>query len=106
MLSDLRESGSIEQDADLVTFIYRPDYYGITQDEEGNDITGMAELIIRKHRNGQTATVPLKFVSKFGKFEDWDLAAYGDDTFSDNTYTIESKMNDMSPFNPSEDSPF
>ncbi len=106
MLSDLRESGSIEQDADLVTFIYRPDYYGITQDEEGNDITGMAELIIRKHRNGQTATVPLKFVSKFGKFEDWDLASYGDDTFSDNTYTIESKMNDMSPFNPSEDSPF
>ncbi len=106
MLSDLRESGSIEQDADLVTFIYRPDYYGITQDEEGNDINGKAELIIRKHRNGQTGTVNLKFVSKFGKFEDWDLGQYGDDTFGDNSYTIESKMNDMSPFNPSDDKPF
>lgn len=106
MLSDLRESGSIEQDADLVTFIYRPEYYGITQDEEGNDITGMAELIIRKHRNGQTATVPLKFVSKFGKFQDWDIGNYGDDTFSDSSITLESKMNDMSPFNPSDDAPF
>ena len=106
MLSDLRESGSIEQDADLVTFIYRPDYYGITQDEEGNDITGMAELIIRKHRNGQTGTVNLKFVSKYGKFEDWNHTNYGDETFGDNSITIESKMNDMSPFNPSEDQPF
>lgn len=106
MLSDLRESGSIEQDADLVTFIYRPEYYGITQDEEGNDITGMAELIIRKHRNGQTGTVPLKFVSKFGKFEDWELSSYGDETFTDNSITIGSKMNDMSPFNPSDDAPF
>ncbi|MFY0643631.1 MAG: replicative DNA helicase [Bacteroidia bacterium] len=106
MLSDLRESGSIEQDADLVTFIYRPDYYGITQDEEGNDITGMAELIIRKHRNGQTGTVNLKFVSKYGKFEDWNSGNYGDETFGDNSFTIESKLNDMSPFNPSEDQPF
>ena len=52
VLSDLRESGSIEQDADLVTFIYRPEYYGVTQDEEGNDNEGLTEIIIRKHRNG------------------------------------------------------
>ncbi|MBR9860307.1 replicative DNA helicase [bacterium] len=106
VLSDLRESGSIEQDADLVTFIYRPDYYGVTQDEEGNDISGMAELIIRKHRNGQTATIPLKFISKFGKFADWEYNGYGDETFSDNSFTIESKMNDMSPFDPGDDAPF
>lgn len=107
LLSDLRESGSIEQDADLVTFIYRPEYYGITQDHEGNDLTGMAELIIRKHRNGQTGEVTLKFVSKYGKFEDWDTKHYGHDTFTDNSFTIGSKMNnDMSPFDPSDDAPF
>ena len=67
----------------------------------------MAELIIRKHRNGQTGEVPLKFVSKFGRFEDWDMSNYGADTFTDNSFTVGSKMNnDISPFNPSDDVPF
>ncbi len=106
VLSDLRESGSIEQDADLVTFIFRPEYYGITQDEEGNDNTGLTEIIIRKHRNGSPGTVNLKFVKHFGKFTDWGYSDYGDDTIQDSSVTFGSKMNDMSPFEPGEDMPF
>lgn len=106
VLSDLRESGSIEQDADLVTFIYRPEYYGVTQDEEGNDNEGLTEIIIRKHRNGSPGTVNLKFVKHFGKFADWGYSDYGADTFQDTSITFGSKMNDMSPFEPGEDVPF
>ena len=72
MLSDLRESGSIEQDADMVLFLYRPEYYGLTEDEEGRSTAGIGEVIIAKHRNGETGTVPLKFVGKFVKFTDLD----------------------------------
>ncbi|MFY0687381.1 MAG: replicative DNA helicase [Cyclobacteriaceae bacterium] len=72
MLSDLRESGSIEQDADMVIFLYRAEYYGITQSEDGTPLNGMGEVIIAKHRNGQTETVPLKFIGKFTKFADLD----------------------------------
>jgi replicative DNA helicase len=72
MLSDLRESGSIEQDADMVVFLYRPEYYGITQDEEGRPVTGMGEVIIAKHRNGSLDSVFLKFIGKYTKFADLD----------------------------------
>jgi replicative DNA helicase len=107
MLSDLRESGSIEQDADLVTFIFRPEYYGITQDEEGNDNEGLTEIIIRKHRNGSPGTVNLKFIKHFGKFADWGYSDYGADTFTDTSVTYGSKMNEeISPFDPGENSPF
>jgi replicative DNA helicase len=61
MLSDLRESGSIEQDADIVIFIYRPEYYGIEEDEEGNSTAGIAEILIAKHRNGETDGIALNF---------------------------------------------
>jgi len=71
-LSDLRESGSIEQDADLVVFLYRPEYYKITQDDDNNSTLGMAEVIIAKHRNGSLDTVKLKFVGKYTKFADYD----------------------------------
>ncbi|MDH5607867.1 MAG: replicative DNA helicase [Cyclobacteriaceae bacterium] len=71
-LSDLRESGSIEQDADMVMFLYRPEYYGITQGEDGMPLNGMGEVIIAKHRNGRTDTVQLKFIGKFTKFADLD----------------------------------
>lgn len=71
MLSDLRESGAIEQDADMVMFIYRPSYYDLDQDEDGNVIPGdYAEVNIAKHRNGSLETVPLKFIGKFTKFMD------------------------------------
>ncbi|NHA03053.1 replicative DNA helicase [Mucilaginibacter sp. HC2] len=68
MLSDLRESGSIEQDADMVLFLYRPEYYGLTEDEDGNPTNNVGEVIIAKHRNGETGTVRLKFVGKYVKF--------------------------------------
>ncbi len=71
-LSDLRESGAIEQDADMVFFIHRPEYYGLTQDADGNDTKGLAELIIAKHRNGETGIVPLKFKKDLAQFTDWD----------------------------------
>jgi replicative DNA helicase len=66
-LSDLRESGAIEQDADIVTFIYRPEYYGITE-EDGISNKGVAELIIAKHRNGALEDVRLRFIERFAKF--------------------------------------
>jgi replicative DNA helicase len=72
MLSDLRESGAIEQDADMVLFLYRPEYYGLEQDENGNSTAGIGEVIIAKHRNGETGTVPLKFIGKYVKFADLD----------------------------------
>ncbi len=72
MLSDLRESGSIEQDADMVLFLYRPEYYGLTVDEDNNPTQGVGEIIIAKHRNGETGTVRLKFVGKYVKFTDLD----------------------------------
>jgi replicative DNA helicase len=69
MLSDLRESGSIEQDADVVMFVHRPEYYGITVDEEGMPTEGTAEIIIGKQRNGPTGTAKLAFVKEFARFE-------------------------------------
>ena len=72
-LSDLRESGAIEQDADMVMFLYRPEYYGITQDEEGNPLQGVGEVIISKHRNGSLDTVKLKFIGQFTKFTDLEF---------------------------------
>src|SRR6201989_850990 len=72
MLSDLRESGSIEQDADMVLFLYRPAYYGLEQDEDGSPTAGVGEVIIAKHRTGETGRVRLKFVGKYVKFQDLD----------------------------------
>jgi len=74
VLSDLRESGAIEQDADIVSFIYRPEYYGIDEwdDESRSPSDGQAEFIIAKHRNGSLENVRLKFIGHLGKFEDLD----------------------------------
>ncbi|MCL2650244.1 MAG: replicative DNA helicase [Candidatus Azobacteroides sp.] len=71
-LSDLRESGAIEQDADMVCFIHRPEYYKIYVDEKGNDLTGKAEIIVAKHRNGATGDVLLSFKSEFARFQNID----------------------------------
>lgn len=71
-LSDLRESGSIEQDADQVMFLYRPEYYGITETEDGMPTAGMGEVIISKNRHGSLEDVPLKFIGQYTKFCDLD----------------------------------
>jgi len=72
ILSDLRESGAIEQDADLVLFIYRPEYYQITEDEQGRSTEGFAQLIIAKHRNGILCDVDLRFIKRFARFADYE----------------------------------
>lgn len=71
-LSDLRDSGSIEQNADMVMFLYRPEYYKIMQDEQGNSTEGVCEVIIAKNRSGGVDTVKLKFIGKYTKFTDLD----------------------------------
>ena len=87
MLSDLRESGAIEQDADIVSFIYRPEYYNIDEwdDNEHTPSQGQAELIVAKHRNGGLDNIRMKFIPHLGKFEDLE-------TF-DTPFEFQSKMN-------------
>jgi len=78
-LSDLRESGSIEQDADVVMFIYRAERYGITVDDKGNSTEGMADIIIGKQRNGPIGDIQLAFVKHFARFE--NLTVYEPSSF-------------------------
>ncbi|MFW6347395.1 MAG: replicative DNA helicase, partial [Cyclonatronaceae bacterium] len=80
-LSDLRESGSIEQDADVVCFLYRPEYYGITTDDEGQSTVGIGEVIIGKQRNGPVGDIKLQFVKEYARFE--NLTSYDDGGFDD-----------------------
>ncbi|MES2519182.1 MAG: replicative DNA helicase [Bacteroidota bacterium] len=97
-LSDLRESGSIEQDADMVMFIYRPEYYGITQDEAGNSVTGMGELIIAKNRAGSLDTVQLRFIGKYTKYCDLDVGDYGGGYSGDSLQSFTQVENPVSDF--------
>ncbi len=110
MLSDLRDSGAIEQDADIVCFIYRPEYYQLTEWADGSPCNGQAEIIVAKHRNGSLKDIRLKFVGKYAKFSNLDALNqdnynynasikpnenFGDDISS---FTMPSKMNDDEPF--------
>ena len=70
MMSDLRESGSIEQDADVVAFIYRQDYYAKADEEIPEEFQNIAEIIISKQRNGPTGTIKMAFLKNFTRFED------------------------------------
>jgi replicative DNA helicase len=102
ILSDLRESGSIEQDADMVLFIYRPEYYKVDEETYGSSTEGIAEISIAKNRNGATKDLKLKFIGRYAKFADLDVNFAPADNFSpsasfDNpmkTKTVMSKMND------------
>ena len=108
MLSDLRESGAIEQDADMVSFVYRPEYYKV---EDPDVPPGASEIIIAKHRNGSVGSVFLKFIGQYVKFVEYEETNFGDlnmkpneELFNDEqTYgTAQSKMNspdiDVNPF--------
>ncbi|MDR0333626.1 MAG: replicative DNA helicase [Dysgonamonadaceae bacterium] len=86
-LSDLRESGAIEQDADIVCFIHRPEYYRITEDEQGNSLLGVAEIIVAKHRSGSTGIAQMKFISDYVRFANMD------DNHVGKYVEYESKMN-------------
>jgi len=95
MLSDLRESGAIEQDADMVIFLYRPEYYKITEDDDGLPVKGLAEVIIAKHRNGSLNTVKTRFIGKFAKFKNLESSGLHSeaDFTNPNVVTHQSKMN-------------
>lgn len=108
VLSDLRESGAIEQDADIVSFIYRPEYYGFLQDEQGNSNAGVGEIIIAKHRNGALDNIRLRFIKEYARFDNIEAPmSEGDQSFGSSlnanndfdsqggTYTIPSKMNSL-----------
>ena len=93
-LSDLRESGAIEQDADMVLFVHRPEYYHILTDKNGNDLRGMAQIIIAKHRKGATGDILLTFRGEFTRFQDpVDQKTGGDAPFG--SEIIGSKMNNF-----------
>jgi len=114
LLSHLRESGAIEQDADMVTFLYRPEYYKIMQDADGNSTAGMAQVIIAKNRHGALRDINLGFAAEQTKFYNLDqgpsisnyVRKYGGEDHSDvgvemdkglsplpKTITVQSKMN-------------
>lgn len=104
ILSDLRESGAIEQDADLVLFIYRAEYYKLDEYEDGTPAQGVSEIIIAKHRNGAVGDVKLRFIADFARFEDYSR---GGDNFSitdagEGIRNFPSKMNTME----EDDTPF
>ncbi len=95
-LSDLRESGAIEQDADIVSFIHRPEYYGFTEDENQQSLRGVAEIILAKHRAGSIGDVRLRFVAEFTKFVELDtnfVSAMPGDNSQPVVQTFGSKMN-------------
>ncbi len=100
-LSDLRESGAIEQDADIVSFIYRPEYYDIDEWEDMSPSQGQAELIIAKHRNGSLEDVRLRFIAQLTKFEDLAINPYSSapSDFSNPMMgnSFESSINEVSP---------
>jgi replicative DNA helicase len=122
ILSDLRESGAIEQDADMVAFIYRAEYYGLTEHPDGIDTAGLGELILAKHRHGALGTVKLRFIQRLAKFANYDTFAnpvFDRGEFQDGlrpnadfmnqpTMTVQSKMNEGPSGQPGtdEESPF
>ena len=93
MLSDLRESGAIEQDADIVTFIYRPEYYKIQEWEDGDNCLGQAEIIIAKHRNGGLGDVRLKFKAEYARFSNLDSYSLNESQQNESFLSISSSMN-------------
>jgi replicative DNA helicase len=108
-LSDLRESGAIEQDADMVLFVHRPEYYHIYQDDKGTDLHGMAQIIIAKHRKGATGDVLLTFRGEFTRFENPEDTTLGSTPVTGGGEIVGSRINgDVSGggFAPDQNDPF
>jgi replicative DNA helicase len=106
-LSDLRESGAIEQDADMVLFVHRPEYYHIYQDDNGRDLHGMAQIIIAKHRKGATGDVLLTFRGEFTRFENPEDSNLGNRAPAGSGEIVGSSINgDTPPFAPGQEDPF
>jgi replicative DNA helicase len=100
-LSDLRESGAIEQDADIVMFIHRPDYYGMQEDPTQQ---GLAEIIFAKHRNGEVGDVKMKFRQSEARFVDAnDLDMFAALPGEEDYMGVESRMNSGSEFDENPD---
>ena len=108
MLSDLRESGAIEQDADMVLFIHRPERYGIMEDSMGNSLKGIADIIIAKHRNGAVGEIQLRFRNELAQFCDLEeVSPFASGGSTVKTVTFGSRMNeDAAPQMPQLDSDF
>ena len=104
-LSDLRESGAIEQDADMVLFVHRPEYYHIYEDDKGQDLHGMAQIIIAKHRKGATGDVLLTFRGEFTRFENPEDGHLSHKQAQDGGEILGSKIN-SEPFVPGQSDPF
>ena len=95
LLSDLRESGAIEQDADMVCFIHRPEYYKLYDDGNGKDLRGLGQIIVAKHRNGATDEIWLRFIGKYTRFQN-ENDAFDDNLYADVQYeTKRSRLNSM-----------
>lgn len=101
-LSDLRESGAIEQDADMVIFIHRPEYYGLTELEGGRSSKGVAEIIFAKHRNGPMGSVELHFIDYLTKYVNVEQAnptkLTGSIVAAPDNFTESKKAEDSLPF--------
>lgn len=105
-LSDLRESGAIEQDADMVLFVHRPEYYRILTDDKGNDLRGKAEIIIAKHRKGATGDVLLKFMGEYTRFSNPEDEGAVPSPMAPGEGIVHSRMNgDSDPLPPPPDAP-
>lgn len=109
-LSDLRESGSIEQDADIVIFLYRPEYYGITTTAEGQSTAGLAEVIIGKQRNGPVGSKMHYFVKDYARFENLTSSDLANSNFTEGSFKDPSEIPSRPPMPhnpaPDEDAPF
>ncbi|MBK6953811.1 MAG: DnaB-like helicase C-terminal domain-containing protein [Crocinitomicaceae bacterium] len=105
-LSDLRESGAIEQDADKVIFLYRGNYYGLIEDENGMPTDGIAELIVAKNRSGTLDNIRMSIDSEFTRFTDLDSADLNRKFFFKNDRLNSLKEDDDFLTNSNEDVPF
>ena len=108
LLSDLRESGAIEQDADIVSFIYRPEYYQIHEwDDDGSPCDGQAELIVAKHRNGSLEKVRLRFEGSMAKFSDLENIGQNlDEAVYESKMNSEARDEFEDNVNPDQENPF